>query len=61
MNNRFVWLENSASGRRREVRSGERKREVIGSKGFFGLLSNLLKLKIFYQGERQDHDTYRYN
>lgn len=61
MNNRFVWLENSVSGRRREIRSGKGKKEVIGSRGFFGLLSNLLKFKTFYQGERREHDSFQHN
>lgn len=70
MKKNLIWLENGKSQGKRgsgsakksasSRKSGENRKQVP-SRDFFSLLANLLKLKIFYMGERRNNDFHQYN
>ena len=57
MDRQFLWLESQNSKKAKTKNS----RKVIKPRGFFSFLASMLKLKVFYMGERPRYDPHKYN
>ena len=76
MDAQFLWLDDGRKTSRKRAGSARKKSsskatstkatsagrgKVVKRKDFLGFLTNMLKLRIFYFGERCPHDAYRNN